>query len=123
MPYGIRKSPNKELYWVFNKETGRKYSKSPIPKERAEAQRRAIYASENRQRFSRGKKSPKKTLKKASPKKSLKKVSPKKKRSPKKSLGEHLSQNDFFKKIKSLEKRGDTASMNLRQKMLENILK
>lgn len=47
MPYGIRKSPNKNLYWVYNKSTGRKYSKKPIPKSRAEAQRRAIYASEN----------------------------------------------------------------------------
>jgi len=47
MPYGIRKSPNKNLYWVYNKETGKKFSKKPIPRERAEAQRRAIYASEN----------------------------------------------------------------------------
>ena len=47
MPYGIRKSPNKNLYWVYNKETGKKYSKKPIPRERAERQRRAIYASEN----------------------------------------------------------------------------
>ena len=47
MPYGIRKSPNKNLYWVYNKETGKKYSKKPIPRERAEAQRRAIYANEN----------------------------------------------------------------------------
>jgi hypothetical protein len=35
------------LYWVVNADSGRKYSKLPIPKERAEAQRRAIYASEN----------------------------------------------------------------------------
>ena len=47
MPFGIRKSPNKNLYWVYNKETGKKFSKKPIPRERAEAQRRAIYASEN----------------------------------------------------------------------------
>ena len=47
MPYGLRKSPNKNLYWVYNKETGKKFSKKPIPRERAEAQRRAIYASEN----------------------------------------------------------------------------
>lgn len=47
MPYGIRKSPGKNLYWVFNKQTGKKYSKKPIPRSRAEAQRRAIYASEN----------------------------------------------------------------------------
>jgi hypothetical protein len=47
MPYHLRKSPKKNLYWVVNAESGRKYSKLPIPKERAEAQRRAIYASEN----------------------------------------------------------------------------
>jgi hypothetical protein len=47
MPYGIRKSPGRNLYWVYNKNTGKKYSKSPIPRARAEAQRRAIYASEN----------------------------------------------------------------------------
>lgn len=47
MPYTIRKAPRKNLYWVVNLESGRKYSKSPIPKERAEAQRRAILASEN----------------------------------------------------------------------------
>lgn len=53
MPYGIRKSPNKNLYWVYNKETGKKFSKKPIPRERAEAQRRAIYASENGYRLNR----------------------------------------------------------------------
>ena len=43
----MRKSPQKNLWWVVNAETGRKYSRNPIPKERAERQRRAIYASEN----------------------------------------------------------------------------
>jgi hypothetical protein len=47
MPYKLRKAPGKDLYWVVNKENGRKYSKSPLPLKRAEAQRRAIYASEN----------------------------------------------------------------------------
>jgi hypothetical protein len=47
MPYGLKKSPGKNLYWVYNKNTGRKYSKRPIPLERAQRQRRAIYASEN----------------------------------------------------------------------------
>lgn len=47
MPFGLRKSPNTNLYWVYNKKTGQKYSRNPIPKKRAEAQRRAIYASEN----------------------------------------------------------------------------
>jgi ankyrin repeat protein len=55
MPYGIRKSPNKNLYWVYNKETGKKFSKKPIPRERAEAQRRAIYASENGYKLNRSK--------------------------------------------------------------------
>lgn len=47
MPYGLRKSPRKEMYWVYNKETGRKYSKRPLSLEMAKRQRRAIYASEN----------------------------------------------------------------------------
>jgi ankyrin repeat protein len=55
MPYGIRKSPNKNLYWVYNKETGNKFSKKPIPRERAEAQRRAIYANENGYKLNRSK--------------------------------------------------------------------
>jgi ankyrin repeat protein len=55
MPYGIRKSPNKNLYWVYNKETGKKFSKKPIPRERAEAQRRAIYANENGYKLNRSK--------------------------------------------------------------------
>jgi len=46
MPYSLRKAPKKDLYWVVNKVTGRKYSKSPLPLERAQSQRRAIYASE-----------------------------------------------------------------------------
>ena len=48
MPYRLRKAPNRDLYWVVNGDTGEKYSKEPIPRERAEAQRRALYASENR---------------------------------------------------------------------------
>lgn len=48
MPFGLRKVPRKPLYWVVNKETGKKYSKEGLPKERAEAQRRALYASEKR---------------------------------------------------------------------------
>lgn len=46
MPYALRKAPKRDLYWVVNEETGMKHSKDPIPKERAEAQRRALYASE-----------------------------------------------------------------------------
>jgi hypothetical protein len=47
MPYKLRKSPKRNAYWVVNKETGRKYSKQAIPKERAMRQLRALYAVEN----------------------------------------------------------------------------
>ena len=46
MPYTLRKAPNRDLYWVVNKETKKKYSKEPLPYERAIAQMRALYASE-----------------------------------------------------------------------------
>jgi hypothetical protein len=44
MPYDLRKSPQKNAYWVVNRESGKKYSRLPIPLSRAEAQRRALYA-------------------------------------------------------------------------------
>ena len=47
MPYHLRKAPKRDLYWVVNKETGKKHSKEPLPKERALAQMRALYASED----------------------------------------------------------------------------
>lgn len=47
MPFAIRKVPKKELYWVVNKETGKKHSKEGLPKETAEAQRKALYAAES----------------------------------------------------------------------------
>jgi hypothetical protein len=47
MPYSLRKVPKKDLYWVVNKETGKKHSKEGLPKEKAEAQRRALYAAES----------------------------------------------------------------------------
>ena len=47
MPYHLRKAPRKNLFWVVNADSGKKYSSNPLPRERAEAQRRAIYASEN----------------------------------------------------------------------------
>lgn len=47
MPYKLRKAPGRDLYWVVSKETGRKHSKEPLPKARAEAQMRALYAAEN----------------------------------------------------------------------------
>jgi DNA adenine methylase len=49
MPYKLRKAPKKDAYWVVNKETGKKHSKDPLPKERAEAQMRALYASESKE--------------------------------------------------------------------------
>ncbi|NBU34244.1 hypothetical protein EBZ38_10910 [bacterium] len=47
MPYKLRKAPNRDLYWVVNKDTGKKYSNDPLPREKAEAQMKALYASEN----------------------------------------------------------------------------
>jgi len=48
MPYALRKAPKRDLYWVINKQTKQKYSKDPLPRSRAEAQRRALYAAESR---------------------------------------------------------------------------
>jgi hypothetical protein len=47
MPYALRKVPKKDLYWVVNKDTGKKHSKEGLPKENAEAQMRALYAAES----------------------------------------------------------------------------
>jgi hypothetical protein len=49
MPYKLRKAPQRNLYWVVNKETGEKYSKDPLPEERAKAQMRALYAAMQRE--------------------------------------------------------------------------
>jgi hypothetical protein len=46
MPYSLRKAPKRELYWVVSKESGKKHSTEPIPKARAEAQMKALYAVE-----------------------------------------------------------------------------
>lgn len=45
MPYGIRKRGSG--YKVVNKETGKTYSKKPMSKKKAEAQRAAIHANAN----------------------------------------------------------------------------
>jgi len=45
--YKLRKAPKRDLFWVVNKETGKKHSKEPLPKERAQAQMRALYAAES----------------------------------------------------------------------------
>ncbi len=47
MPYKLRKVPKKDLFWVVSKETGRKHSKEGLPKDRAKAQMRALYAAES----------------------------------------------------------------------------
>lgn len=45
MPYKLRKAPKRELYWVVTKGTNEKHSKEPLPRERAEAQMRALYSA------------------------------------------------------------------------------
>ncbi|NDD53234.1 hypothetical protein EBZ39_05070 [bacterium] len=45
MPYKLRKAPKRDLYWVVG-EDGKHHSKEPIPKERAQAQMRALYRAE-----------------------------------------------------------------------------
>jgi hypothetical protein len=42
MPYKLRKAPRKDLYWVITIETGKKHSKDPIPKDKAQAQKRIL---------------------------------------------------------------------------------
>jgi hypothetical protein len=44
-PFKLRKAPKRELYWVVD-EKGKHFSKEPLPKERATAQLRALYASD-----------------------------------------------------------------------------
>lgn len=46
MPYSLQKSPGRNLFWVVG-ENGKRHSILPIPRQRAEAQRRALYAAEN----------------------------------------------------------------------------
>lgn len=47
MPYKLRKAPKRNLYWVVNKDTGKKHSKDPLPKAKAQAQMKALYAVES----------------------------------------------------------------------------
>lgn len=47
MPYKLRKAPGKALYWVVG-EDGKRFSKDPIPKDKAKAQLRALYAAESK---------------------------------------------------------------------------
>jgi len=39
----LKKKRNQDLYWVVNKDSGKRFSKEPIPKERAKAQMKALY--------------------------------------------------------------------------------
>ena len=47
MPYDLRKAPSRNLYWVVA-EDGTHKSREPMPKERAKAQMRALYAAMGR---------------------------------------------------------------------------
>lgn len=46
MPYVLRKAPRREAYWVVNQDTGKKHSIDPLPRKKAEAQMRLLYAVE-----------------------------------------------------------------------------
>jgi len=48
MPYKLRKAPRKDLYWVVGPD-GKHHSKEPLPKERAEAQMKALYSAMRRE--------------------------------------------------------------------------
>jgi hypothetical protein len=48
MPYKLRKAPKRDLFWVVG-ENGVKHSKEPLPRERAEAQMRALYSAMRRE--------------------------------------------------------------------------
>ena len=45
MPYALRKVRGKELYYVINKDTGKKFSNEPMTKARAERQLKALYVA------------------------------------------------------------------------------
>lgn len=47
MPYKLRKAPKRDLYWVVGQD-GEHKSKEPLPREQAEAQMKALYASMGR---------------------------------------------------------------------------
>lgn len=51
MPYKLRKAPKRDLYWVVAQD-GKHMSKDPLPKERAQAQMRALYANEGKMKGS-----------------------------------------------------------------------
>jgi uncharacterized protein YneF (UPF0154 family) len=42
----MRKVPNEDLYYIVNKETKQKFSKTPLDSETAKSQMKALYAQE-----------------------------------------------------------------------------
>lgn len=50
MPYAIVRAPGTERYFVINEKTGRHMSRDPLPRQRAMAQMRALYAAEARRK-------------------------------------------------------------------------
>ena len=48
MPYVLYKKPRHNLWWVKNAETGEKFSHEALPRDKAEAQLKALYAAEER---------------------------------------------------------------------------
>lgn len=46
MPYKLVKKRGEDKFFVVSKKTGKKHSNEPLPKSRAEAQMRALYAVE-----------------------------------------------------------------------------
>lgn len=46
MPYKLQKKRGEDKYFVVSLKTGKKHSEEPLPKARAEAQMRALYAAE-----------------------------------------------------------------------------
>jgi hypothetical protein len=47
MAYKLRKKPLYDLYWVVNKDTGKKYSKEALPLERAKKQLQVLHIATN----------------------------------------------------------------------------
>lgn len=55
MPYFLRKSPRRNLYWVVSRDTGAKHSKDPMPLKKAQAQMRALYVAMGKEQGLKGK--------------------------------------------------------------------
>lgn len=55
MPYELKKKRGEEKFWVVSTKSGKKHSMEPLPKARAEAQMRALYAVESGYTLGKGK--------------------------------------------------------------------